>query len=209
MPVVARKMGLDDQYEQADGSPRPRRTQERIAPVRALLVHLPWLNWARLIFYSPRHPAHSGSTTQNIDRLVATTRTLECTTLRWMSSDRCRLSTRNTLRRRIPTPTPLRSEKALVEIRTVRHPNGRSTSATTPRRRFHTTPRCHPMLGLLSPLLLDKRSIKKWTKRAQDVVSVSSCDAGIFSFAAPMSSTVSSAHNTLPFALSFALFIHS
>ena len=34
LPVVARKKGLEDQYEQADGSPQPKKIAKLIAPVR-------------------------------------------------------------------------------------------------------------------------------------------------------------------------------
>lgn len=36
LPVVARKKGLDDQYEKADGGPQPKKVHNTIAPVLSL-----------------------------------------------------------------------------------------------------------------------------------------------------------------------------
>lgn len=58
LPVVARKKGLDGQYEQADGSPRPK-PPDPVAPVSASVILAPnqllisssgaWHFWLRLL----------------------------------------------------------------------------------------------------------------------------------------------------------------
>jgi hypothetical protein len=58
LPVVARKKGLDGQYEQADGSPRPK-APDPVAPVSAFLILVSnqllisasgaWHFWLRLL----------------------------------------------------------------------------------------------------------------------------------------------------------------
>ena len=38
LPVVARKKGLDGHYEEADGSPKPKKIEKPVAPVRTLFI---------------------------------------------------------------------------------------------------------------------------------------------------------------------------
>jgi len=40
LPVVARKKGLDEYYETADGSPQPKKPEKMVAPVRPLIFEL-------------------------------------------------------------------------------------------------------------------------------------------------------------------------
>lgn len=87
LPVVARKMGLEDQYEEANGLPQPKRrlSEEMIPPVRFLRVYI-------IIFFIEvrdlfRLLGHLATIQVSVDRdeIKMATRSFL-----WMSSGRCR-----------------------------------------------------------------------------------------------------------------------
>ena len=54
LPVVARKMGLDDQYEEADGSPKARKQSDDVIPPVRCLEFVQPLSIVLIIFVATR-----------------------------------------------------------------------------------------------------------------------------------------------------------
>lgn len=64
LPVVARKKGLDDHYERADGSPQPKRKQEVPIPPVRLLAAVYSVDKPELFWFSIRHLGHLATMVQ-------------------------------------------------------------------------------------------------------------------------------------------------
>lgn len=64
LPVVARKKGLDDHYERADGSPQPKRKQEVPIPPVCLSAVIYSVHKPELFWFSIRHLGHLATTLQ-------------------------------------------------------------------------------------------------------------------------------------------------